>query len=52
MTAWFDRLLWVAAGLAFVGVAVLATESLPSAAAARLLALPEGWTFPAGCLSW
>lgn len=54
MTSWFNYLLWVALGLQLVGMAVLATESLPRVAVqqAGAVAPPDGWTFPAGCFSW
>jgi hypothetical protein len=54
MASRFNLLLWVALGLHLVGMAILATESLPPAAAraADVAPLPDGWTFPAGCLSW
>jgi hypothetical protein len=55
MTSWFDRLIWAAFGLSLVTMTIFATDTLPPAAAALragLAALPDGWTFPAGCLSW
>ncbi len=55
MPSWFGLVFWVLMGLSVVGMAVLSTSDLRPAAAvqqATMAALPEGWTFPAGCLPW
>ena len=53
MRSWFKLLFWIALGVQLVGMAILSRESLPPANAAQLTgvtALPDGWTFPPGCL--
>jgi hypothetical protein len=55
MPSWLGPLFWLLIGLSVAGIAVLSASDLPPAAAAQqaaLAALPDGWTFPAGCLSW
>ena len=55
MPSWLGPLFWLLIGLSVAGIAVLSASDLPPAAAvqqATVAALPEGWTFPAGCLPW
>jgi hypothetical protein len=54
MTSWFNSLFWIIIGLHLVGLAALATQTLPPAAARELGAavLSNGWTLPANCFSW
>jgi len=55
MPPWFGLLFWVLLGSSVAGMVILSGSDLPPASAVRqtdAAALPDGWTFPAGCLSW
>ena len=55
MAPWFGLLFWVLLGASVVGMVILSGSDLPPASAAQqadAAGFPDGWTFPAGCLSW
>ena len=54
MPSWFGLLFWVLLGASVVGMVILSGSDLPPASAAQQAdaAFSDGWTFPAGCLSW
>jgi hypothetical protein len=54
MPPWFGLLFWVLLGASVVGMLILSGSDLPPASATQQAdaAFSDGWTFPAGCLSW